>query len=116
MAVCSLLHFLAGCPGWVLPTALPCGARTFLGDALALSGLRADATALSTHSLEKNPSGADGGAQIPDSPVRTRIAWLSGQMSTSSGAAERMTASSFSSSRTPLALETPPRRWEAPKP
>src|SRR5215213_3769075 len=21
-AVCSLLHFLAGCPGWVLPTAL----------------------------------------------------------------------------------------------
>ena len=23
---------LAGYPGWVLPTALPCGARTFLGD------------------------------------------------------------------------------------
>ena len=31
VAVCSLLHFLAGCPGWVLPTALLCGARTFLG-------------------------------------------------------------------------------------
>ena len=30
-AVCSLLHFLAGCPGWVLPTALLYGARTFLG-------------------------------------------------------------------------------------
>src|SRR4051794_40719218 len=29
-AVCSLWHFPAGCPGWVLPTALPCGARTFL--------------------------------------------------------------------------------------
>ena len=30
-AVCSLLHFLADCSGWVLPTALLCGARTFLG-------------------------------------------------------------------------------------
>ena len=29
-AVCSLWHCPAGCPGWVLPTALPCGARTFL--------------------------------------------------------------------------------------
>jgi hypothetical protein len=25
------LHFLADHSGWVLPTALPCGARTFLG-------------------------------------------------------------------------------------
>ena len=32
-AVYSLLHFLAGYPGWVLPTALLCGARTFLGNA-----------------------------------------------------------------------------------
>jgi hypothetical protein len=32
-AVCSLWHCPAGCPGWVLPTALPFGARTFL-DAL----------------------------------------------------------------------------------
>lgn len=30
-AVYSLLHFLAGCPGWALPTALLCAARTFLG-------------------------------------------------------------------------------------
>lgn len=30
-AVCFLLHFLAGYPGWELPTALLCGARTFLG-------------------------------------------------------------------------------------
>ena len=30
-AVCSLWHCPAGHPGWVLPTALPCGARTFLG-------------------------------------------------------------------------------------
>ncbi len=30
-AVCFLWHCPAGCPGWVLPTTLPCGARTFLG-------------------------------------------------------------------------------------
>lgn len=30
-AVCSLWHCLADCSGWVLPTALLCGARTFLG-------------------------------------------------------------------------------------
>ena len=29
-AVCSLWHCPADCSGWVLPTALPCGARTFL--------------------------------------------------------------------------------------
>ena len=29
-AVCSLWHCPAGHPGWVLPTALPYGARTFL--------------------------------------------------------------------------------------
>jgi hypothetical protein len=32
-AVCSLWHCLADHSGWVLPTALPCGARTFLGAA-----------------------------------------------------------------------------------
>ena len=30
-AVCSLWHCPAGCPGWLLATTLPCGARTFLG-------------------------------------------------------------------------------------
>lgn len=30
-AVCSLWHFPASYLGWVLPTTLPCGARTFLG-------------------------------------------------------------------------------------
>src|SRR5690606_16659161 len=30
-AVCFLWHFPAGHPGSVLPTTLPCGARTFLG-------------------------------------------------------------------------------------
>jgi len=30
-AVCSLWHCPAGHPGWVLPTTLPYGARTFLG-------------------------------------------------------------------------------------
>ena len=38
VAVCSLWHCLAGCPGWVLPTALLCGARTFLGTRGILSG------------------------------------------------------------------------------
>src|SRR3954454_19360373 len=31
-AVCSLWHFPAGHPGWVLPTTSPCGARTFLDE------------------------------------------------------------------------------------
>jgi hypothetical protein len=30
-AVCSLWHFPAGRPDWVLPSTLPCGVRTFLG-------------------------------------------------------------------------------------
>ena len=30
VAVCFLWHCPAGYPGWVLPTTLPCGARTFL--------------------------------------------------------------------------------------
>src|SRR4051794_35536286 len=34
-AVCSLWHFPAGHPGWVLPTTSPCGARTFLDEFLA---------------------------------------------------------------------------------
>jgi len=29
-AVCSLLHFPWGFPPWELPSALPCGVRTFL--------------------------------------------------------------------------------------
>ncbi len=31
-AVCFLWHCPAGHPGWALPTILPCGARTFLGE------------------------------------------------------------------------------------
>ena len=41
VAVYFLLHCLAGCPGWVLPTALLCGARTFLG-AMPLRAPRRD--------------------------------------------------------------------------
>src|SRR5688572_13407029 len=40
-AVCSLWHCPAGHPGWVLPTTLPCGARTFLGERLR-GGTRRD--------------------------------------------------------------------------
>ena len=40
-AVYSLLHCLAGCPGWLLATVALCGARTFLDIAIA--------TALPTH-------------------------------------------------------------------
>ena len=54
--------------------------------------------------------------QMPDSAVRTRMAWLSGQSSTVSGSAARMIAISFSSSFTPLALETPPWSRDAPYP
>lgn len=32
-AVCFLWHCPAGHPGWALPTILPCGVRTFLGEA-----------------------------------------------------------------------------------
>jgi hypothetical protein len=115
VAVCFLLHFLAGCPGWVLPTVLPCGARTFLG-AFRSRGSLGDATVLPTHSRVQSMPSDGGPDQIPDSSVRTRIASESGQMSTSSGAAERIFAMSLSVRRTPLADETPPRRWEAPNP
>ncbi|MEY4436985.1 MAG: hypothetical protein RL085_996 [Actinomycetota bacterium] len=37
VAVCFLLHFLAGYPGWLLTTAVLCGARTFLGVATAIA-------------------------------------------------------------------------------
>ena len=50
MAVCFLLHCLADCSGWVLPTVLPCGARTFLGIRLLLAEKADDATVLPTHS------------------------------------------------------------------
>ncbi len=46
-AVCSLWHFPAGHPGWLLATTLPCGARTFLG-APPVPG-RCDAVARPAH-------------------------------------------------------------------
>jgi hypothetical protein len=36
-AVCFLWHYPAGHPGSVLPTTLPCGARTFLGAPVSLT-------------------------------------------------------------------------------
>jgi len=38
-AVCSLWHFPAGHPGWVLPTTLLCGVRTFLDDAFSATAI-----------------------------------------------------------------------------
>lgn len=120
MAVCSLLHFLAGCPGWVLPTALLCGARTFLGGPLT----QTDATVLPTHSgLDSSaagPSPAASGAMeasySPDSSVRMRMAPLSGQSTTSSAAARRISARSDSVSVTFKPIDTPRRSSAAPMP
>jgi hypothetical protein len=53
-AVYFLWHCLAGCPGWVLPTALLYGARTFLGARPILADPPGDATVLSTHSREQS--------------------------------------------------------------
>ena len=43
-AVCSLWHCPAGHPGWALPTTLPCGARTFLGEQLTVTNHRSHST------------------------------------------------------------------------
>lgn len=102
VAVCSLLHFLADCSGWVLPTALLCGARTFLGAVPE----NYDATVWPTRSAFRIAART----QRPDSAVRTRTAFESGQRSTSSCAAARMVLRSVALSATPLALDTPPRR------
>ena len=72
-----------------------------------------NATVLPTHS-KSQLSPARG--YNPDSPVRTRIALLSGQSSTSSGAAARIAAMSNSLSSRPLASDTPPRSSDAPWP
>ena len=57
-----------------------------------------------------------GASQRPDSAVRTRIASLDGQMSTSSGAAARTRASSSACSCTPEACEMPRVSNDAPVP
>ena len=41
-AVCSLWHFPAGHPDWVLPSTVPCGVRTFLGPVKPVRGRLAD--------------------------------------------------------------------------
>jgi hypothetical protein len=43
-AVCFLWHFPAGHPGWALPTTLPCGARTFLGEQPTVTNHRSHST------------------------------------------------------------------------
>ena len=80
MAVCSLLHFLADHSGWVLPTALLCGARTFLGAHLAAR----DATVWPARSVtQRTVNPMDEGLSIgialmdaslgPDNAVRRRL-------------------------------------------
>ena len=108
-AVCFLLHFLAGYPGWELPTALLCGARTFLGTPWRIT--RPSCRPIRVHSLAQSA-----GRYNPDSPVRTSIALLSGHNKTSSGAAARIAARSNSLSSKPLATEIPPRSRDAPCP
>lgn len=86
-AVCSLWHCLADRSGWVLPTALPCGARTFLG-----AGEPAT-----------RPSGRpirirDSTGHSPDSDVRTRMQPHSGQVATVSGGSSRRVARSVPAS------------------
>jgi len=57
-AVCFLWHFPAGHPGWALPTTLPCGARTFLGDALEHRRDRpADSSAVAHRLADHQPQG-----------------------------------------------------------
>src|SRR3954470_13241184 len=57
-AVCSLWHFPAGHPGWVLPTTSPCGARTFL-DEFSRRGRPADSSASSLGQLEPDRAARD---------------------------------------------------------
>ena len=119
VAVCSLLHCLAGCPGWVLPTALLCGARTFLGGPGGPVPTRPSCRPVRPFSLPASGRATRAAAedgQMPDSCVRTSTALLSGQSRTSSGAADRTVARSFPVSSTPLALETRARRCDAPTP
>jgi len=77
-AVCFLWHCLAGCPGWVLPTALLCGARTFLGPLSRYA--TAWPTLLVPASLPGRPRmGRADGYCSDERAVRTRMAPLAGQ-------------------------------------
>jgi hypothetical protein len=69
-AVCFLWHCPAGHPGWVLPTTLPCGARTFL-DELPRRGRPADSSASSLRALRAR-SGPFACARRPPPAVRAR--------------------------------------------
>ena len=55
-AVCFLCHFPSSCPDRVLPGALPCGVRTFLGPT-RLSGARASPSRLRQACGERAPKG-----------------------------------------------------------
>ncbi len=54
-AVYFLWHFPAGHPGWVLPTTLLCGARTFLGDAMRPRGRLAISSAPPEYCVRRCP-------------------------------------------------------------
>jgi len=66
-AVCSLWHCPAGCPGWALPTTLPCGAGTFL-DASLSCGRRRGRPASPSRGSEPSAPGAARGYPQARSP------------------------------------------------
>ena len=59
-AVCFLWHCPAGHPGWLLATTLPCGARTFLDTAEAVTQRLVPALEVLLASLEKRAKEWDG--------------------------------------------------------
>jgi len=66
-AVCSLWHFPAGHPDWVLPSTAPCGVRTFLGP-VRRSARHATARPARHHFHCR----AQGGEPPPESPCARR--------------------------------------------
>lgn len=98
-AVCSLWHCPAGRPGWVLPTTMPSGARTFLD----------------SNGCRDHPGGSSSGQLYnPESAVRTRIRSHSSQRSTSSSPADANRRRSAALIVIPQDSHTP--RWSRPAP
>ena len=77
-AVCFLWHFPAGHPGSVLPTTLPCGARTFLAGAMAPARPPGRLARRNSKDRRSWRSGADhGGTSAITSRGARRVQWAS---------------------------------------